>query len=38
MRRDAIEPMLERTELPNSESKFLFNFVAASIFLEEFAS
>jgi len=38
VRRDAIEPMLERTELPNSQSKFLFNFVAARLFLEEFAS
>jgi asparagine synthase (glutamine-hydrolysing) len=38
VRRDGIEPMLQRTELPNSQSKFLFNFVAARIFLEEFAS
>ncbi len=38
VRRDAIEPLLERTELPNSQSKFLFNFVAARLFLEEFAS
>ena len=38
VRRDAIEPLLERTELPNSQSKFLFNFVNARIFLEEFAS
>ena len=29
VRRDAIERLLERTELPNSQSKFLFYFVAA---------
>jgi asparagine synthase (glutamine-hydrolysing) len=38
VRRDAIEPMLERGQLANSESKFLFNFVNARIFLEEFAA
>jgi asparagine synthase (glutamine-hydrolysing) len=38
VRRDAIETMLGRSELPNSQSKFLFNFVNARIFLEEFAA
>lgn len=38
VRREAIEPMLDRPELPNSQSKFLFNFLNARIFLEEFAS
>jgi asparagine synthase (glutamine-hydrolysing) len=38
VRRDAIERLLERPELPNSQSKFLFNFVNARIFLEEFAA
>src|SRR5262249_41237821 len=37
VRRDAIERLLERPELPNSQSKFLFNFVNARIFLEELA-
>lgn len=38
VRRDAIEAMFERQQLPNSESKFLFNFVNARLFLEEFAA
>ena len=38
VRRDAIERLLERPVLPNSQSKFLFNFVNARIFLEEFAA
>ena len=37
VRRDAIEQMLDLDELPNSKSKFLFNFVNARLFLEEFA-
>ena len=32
----AIEELLERDWLPNSESKFLFNFLSAKLFLEEF--
>ena len=35
--RDRIEKLLVRHELPNSESKFLFYFLSAKIFLEEFA-
>jgi asparagine synthase (glutamine-hydrolysing) len=37
VRRDALEPLLDLDELPNSKSKFLFNFVNAKLFLEEFA-
>jgi len=36
VRRDRIAPLLEKQELPNSESKFLFNFLNCKIFLEEF--
>ena len=35
VRRDMIEDMLGHEELPNSRSKFLFNFVCAKIFLEQ---
>jgi|CXWL01.1.fsa_nt_gi asparagine synthase (glutamine-hydrolysing) len=38
LRRDRIEALLDKSDLPNSESKFLFNFVNAKFFLEEFAS
>jgi asparagine synthase (glutamine-hydrolysing) len=38
VRRDAIEPLLDRDQLANSESKFLFNFVNARLFLEEFSA
>ena len=39
VRRDAIERLLSRSgELPNSESKFLFYFVCAKLFLEEVAT
>jgi asparagine synthase (glutamine-hydrolysing) len=38
VRRDAIEELLDQPDLPNSQSKFLFNFVNARIFLEEFAA
>lgn len=38
IRRDAIEPLLDRPSLANSESKFLFNFINARLFLEEFAA
>jgi asparagine synthase (glutamine-hydrolysing) len=37
VRREPIEAILERDHLPNSESKFLFNFVCAKLFLEEVA-
>jgi asparagine synthase (glutamine-hydrolysing) len=36
IRRDRIEAMLDRDWLPNSESKFLFNFLNTKLFLEEF--
>jgi len=36
--RDRIEALIRRKSLPNSESKFLFYFLNAKIFLEEFAS
>ena len=36
VRRDAIEQLLALDTLPNSKSKFLFNFVCAKLFLEEF--
>lgn len=35
VRREAVEELLDRESLPNSESKFLFNFVNAKMFLEE---
>ncbi|MDX6650813.1 MAG: hypothetical protein QOJ97_2764 [Solirubrobacteraceae bacterium] len=38
VRRDAIEDILALDSLPNSKSKFLFNFVCAKLFLEEFES
>ncbi len=38
VRRDRIEALIARPDLPNSESKFLFYFVAAKLFLEEFAA
>jgi asparagine synthase (glutamine-hydrolysing) len=37
IRRDRIETLLDRADLPNSESKFLFYFLAAKLFLEEFS-
>ena len=37
VKRDGIEDMLDLEELPNSRSKFLFNFVCAKMFLEEAA-
>jgi asparagine synthase (glutamine-hydrolysing) len=36
VRRDAIEGLLSLDALPNSKSKFLFYFVCAKLFLEEF--
>jgi asparagine synthase (glutamine-hydrolysing) len=38
IRRDKMEGLLAKRELPNSESKFLFYFVNAKAFLEEFAA
>jgi asparagine synthase (glutamine-hydrolysing) len=38
IRRDKIKPLMEKASLPNSESKFLFYFLSAKLFLEEFAS
>jgi len=37
VRRDRIEELIQRSFLPNSESKFLFYFLNAKLFLEEFA-
>jgi asparagine synthase (glutamine-hydrolysing) len=38
VRRETIEELISRPELPNSESKFLFYFLASKIFLEEHVS
>jgi asparagine synthase (glutamine-hydrolysing) len=38
VRRDRIEELLTKAELPNSQSKFLFSFVNSKIFLEECAA
>jgi asparagine synthase (glutamine-hydrolysing) len=38
VRRDKIERLIDKTDLPNSESKFLFNFLNAKMFLEEFGA
>ena len=38
VRRGAIEELLQKPNLPNSESKFLFYFLSSKLFLEEFAS
>ena len=35
--RSRIEALIEKTDLPNGESKFLFNFLNCKMFLEEFA-
>ena len=37
VRREAIEALIGRDYLPNSESKFLFSFINAKLFLEEFS-
>jgi asparagine synthase (glutamine-hydrolysing) len=37
VRRDKIEALLHKDDLPNSESKFLFYFLSSKMFLEEFA-
>lgn len=38
IRRDKIEQLLDKSFLPNSESKFLFYFLNSKIFLEDFCS
>lgn len=38
VRRDKIEALLGKGDLPNSESKFLFYFLTSKMFLEEFAA
>jgi asparagine synthase (glutamine-hydrolysing) len=38
VRRDRIEELLKKGVLPNHESKFLFSFVSAKMFLEEFGA
>lgn len=38
IRKDAIIELLDEGELPNSRSKFLFNFINAKLFLEEYAA
>jgi asparagine synthase (glutamine-hydrolysing) len=36
VQRDMIARLIDRSDLPNSQSKFLFNFLNAKIFVEEF--
>lgn len=36
--REKVEALIARPDLPNSESKFLFNFLNVKMFLEEFAA
>jgi asparagine synthase (glutamine-hydrolysing) len=38
IRKDAIAELLKSNELPNSRSKFLFNFINTKMFLEEYAA
>lgn len=38
IKRDSIEVLLNKAHLPNSQSKFLFYFLNAKIFLEEFSA
>jgi asparagine synthase (glutamine-hydrolysing) len=38
VRRDRIETLIDRATLPNSESKFLFYFISAKLFLEQAAA
>lgn len=38
VRRDKIKALIGQPELPNSQSKFLFNFLNSKLFLEEFGS
>jgi hypothetical protein len=37
IRRDKLETLLAKPELPNSESKLLFNILCTKLFLEELA-
>lgn len=37
VRRDKVEALIAKNTLPNSQSKFLFNFLNCKMFLEEFA-
>lgn len=37
VKKSAIESLFEKRDYPNSESKFLFNFLSARFFLEEFS-
>jgi len=38
VRPECIETLLDRRDLPNSQSKFLFSFVSAKLFLEAFGA
>jgi asparagine synthase (glutamine-hydrolysing) len=38
IRRDRIAELVSKRDLPNSRSKFLFNFVNTKMFLEEYAA
>ena len=38
VKREAVEALLGERDLPNSRSKFLFNFICAKLFLEEFGT
>jgi asparagine synthase (glutamine-hydrolysing) len=38
VRRDKIECLMGKGRLPNSESKFVFNFITSKFFLEEFGA
>jgi asparagine synthase (glutamine-hydrolysing) len=38
VRKDRIEELLGKSNLPNSQSKFLFNFLNCKMFLEEFSA
>ena len=38
VKRERISELVGKRDLPNSRSKFLFNFVNARLFLEEFSS
>jgi len=38
VRREKVAELIDKPELPNSESKFLFSFVSAKMFLEQFAA
>jgi asparagine synthase (glutamine-hydrolysing) len=38
IRRDKVEALIKKADLPNSESKFLFYFLSSKMFLEEFTA